>query len=321
MTGLAAPMPVGSDGFGVVASLRELIALRSAPLGAQSQQSGLGVSPGGHVAQRRSRGMEFAEARPYQPGDDVRAVDWRQSARRGRLYTKLFQEEHERPVQLLVDLGPSMRFGTRAAFKSVVAARAAARLAWATVAAGDRVGGIVWDGGMPREIRAQGRHHGALALLRSLADASAAAPAVPPDNLAVPLRALAYRLRSGGTVMLISDFLTLDTESERQIVALAKGAELVLIHVYDVFEAKAPEPGCYRLSDGERTLTLDLHSAAARAAYGTAFAARRTRLEQLARSVAAPLICVATDCDLSAALLPALQRRPGFRAPAFSVAP
>lgn len=182
------------DGLGVVASLNELIALRARGqtglVMARQRPAIAATEPGAHFSQRKSRGMEFADARPYQIGDDARAIDWRQTARRGRPYTKLFQEEHERPVQLLVDLGPSMRFGTRNAFKSVVAARAAALLAWRAVAAGDRVGGLVWNGAELRARRPQGRHHGVLTLLASLATMSAAPPAAQALTLATPLRTL-----------------------------------------------------------------------------------------------------------------------------------
>ena len=90
---------------GVVASLSELIALRSQALvHTPGHLSGRGQAPGQHLSRHKSRGMEFAESRPYQSGDDARTLDWRQTARRGQPYTKLFQPEHERPVQLLVQL-------------------------------------------------------------------------------------------------------------------------------------------------------------------------------------------------------------------------
>lgn len=295
---------------GIAVTLRELVALRRGALaGVWSHRPGSGIRPGSHAGFRRSRGMEFAEVRPYQPGDDVRTVDWRQTARRGRPYTKLFQEEHERPVCLLVDLGPGMRFGTRVAFKSVVAARTAAWLAWTAVASGDRVGGVVWNGGEAREIPPQGRDLGALNLLRRLAEVSAAPPAGTEANLATPLRTLARRLRPGSRVALVSDFAGFDAETECLVLALAKGAELLLVHIYDAFEAEAP-PGCYPITDGCRRRILDLRSDAARAAHSAAFAARRTALETLARRAGASLTALATHAELPAGLSPALAGRP-----------
>jgi uncharacterized protein (DUF58 family) len=281
-------------GSGVVVSLHELLGLRARVQPGLVRRVAAGIaSAGSHAAPRQSRGMEFAEARPYQPGDDVRALDWRQTARRGRPYTKLFQEEHERPVHLLVDLGASMRFGTRCAFKSVIAARAAALLAWSAVAAGDRIGGLVWNGAEFDMIRPQSRHRGVLALLGCLAKTSAA-PAPQARTLAMPLRTLARTLRPGSLVVVISDFATLDAEAERQIVTLAGSAELVLLQTYDIFESETPPPGRYRFTDGQRSLNLDLHSLPIRKAYAAAFAGRRASLEQLARRAGATLLPLAT---------------------------
>ena len=123
-------------------------------------------SGGGYVSPYRGRGMEFEEVRAYQPGDDIRNMDWRVTARTGRPHTKLFREERERPVLFLVDLGPSMAFGTRVAFKSVVAARAAALLAWAARDNGDRIGGIVFAGKRHRELRPAARERGMLPFSR-----------------------------------------------------------------------------------------------------------------------------------------------------------
>lgn len=296
---------------GVVASLSELIAIS-----AQAQCAPLlraprrGSAPGQHRSNQKSRGMEFAESRPYQSGDDARLLDWRQTARRGRPYTKLFQEEHERPVQLLVDLGPSMRFGTRVAFKSVVAARASALLAWRAVVTGERVGGLVCNGDQISAVRPQGRQHGVLALLAALADASAAAPAQHDAGLAEPLERLTRSLLPGSQVTLISDFATLDDRAERLIGALARSADLRLLQVYDIFEQEAPPPGRYHLSDGQRRLDLDLRSEAARVAYGTAFATRQRALEQLAQHCGASWLPLATHQTPASVLAPALLTHP-----------
>ena len=305
---------------GVAASVRELIALR-AHAGRRPSAAGYALAPGTHVSPERSRGMEFAETRPYQSGDDARALDWRQTARRGRPYTKLFQQEHERPLQLLVDLGPSMRFGTRVAFKSVVAARAAALLAWHALSSGDRVGALVWNGGDLQVIGPQSRQHGVLALLGCLAGVSATAPATPASSLVAPLHALARGLRPGSLIIILSDFSTLDAEVERLIMGLARSAELRLLHVYDSFEAEAPPPGRYQVTDGQRSLSLDLRAATARSVYAQAFAAHRLALEGLARRSGATLVPLATHMALDAVLAPTLLRGPSRRVTSLRAAP
>jgi len=101
----------------------------------------------------QGRGVDFSEVRLYQPGDDVRSIDWRVTARTDRPHTKLFQEEKERPVMVLIDQGPSLFFGSKVRFKSVAAARLGVMLAWSALGEGDRVGGIIFNDEGHDEIR------------------------------------------------------------------------------------------------------------------------------------------------------------------------
>src|SRR5699024_3194729 len=117
-----------------------LIALRQRVMHAPPRRPMHAPVPGGpHATARRGRGMDYLESRAYQPGDDVRHLDWRLTARSGRLHTKVFQEEGEQRVMLLLDSRASMRFGTRERFKSVQAARAMALAAWHVAQAGGQV--------------------------------------------------------------------------------------------------------------------------------------------------------------------------------------
>ena len=132
---------------GVGIDLASLIALRQEAGRLQIAPRGkvLATRSGGHLSRFRGRGMEFDESRVYQPGDDPRNMDWRVTAR-STVARQAVSRRAGAPVWLLVDIGPGMRFGTRVAFKSVVAAQAAAALlAWAAVDKGDRVGGVVFD--------------------------------------------------------------------------------------------------------------------------------------------------------------------------------
>ena len=267
-----------------------------------------GRGAGTHLSPQTGRGMEFAEVRPYQPGDDIRSIDWRHTARRGRPYTKLFHEEREQVRLLLVDLGPSMQFGTRVAFKSVIAARAAALLAWATIDAGDRIGGVIWNGETHRDLRPSRHPADALALIQQQADTF-------PDNapqtlgLSRPLRAFARVACPQTWILVISDFHGLDIAVEAELIRLSRHAALSLVHIHDALEADAPPPGHYRVADVQGTVTLDLRSEAARLAYTAAFRERCTTLEKLARRTGATLIALRTDNDPIAAL----QARDGLR--------
>jgi len=118
------------------------------------------------------RGIDFEETRIYQPGDDIRTMDWRVTARTGKPHTKVYREERERPTFFLVDYNPSMFFGSKVAFKSVIAAKTAAILAWAAAREGNRVGGLVFSGNLLRTTPLKASSHGVLPLLKSLANVS-----------------------------------------------------------------------------------------------------------------------------------------------------
>lgn len=280
--------------------LSDLIALRERTANAPHLRL-RGAGAGTHLSPQAGRGMEFAEVRPYQPGDDIRNIDWRHTARRGRPYTKLFHEEREQVRLLLVDLGPNMQFGTRVAFKSVIAARAAALLTWATIDAGDRIGGVIWDGETHHDFRPSRHAAGALPLIRQLAN-TIPTTARPAAGLSLPLRALARVTRPQTRIVVISDFDGLDATAETELVRLSRHAALGLVHVYDPLEATAPPPGQYRVADEHRTVTLDLRSETARLAYTATFRERASALARLAQRVGATLITLRTSDDPIAAL-------------------
>ncbi len=157
---------------GAYTDIRDLIRLRYAVRELDSLTLPKSTNPlaGLLTSKFRGRGTDFAEVRVYQPGDDVRTIDWRVTARTQIPHTKLFQEEKERPVLILVDQSISMFFGSQVAFKSVVAAEAAALIAWTNLDRGDRVGGIVFNENLHREIRPRRSKHSVLRLLHEIND-------------------------------------------------------------------------------------------------------------------------------------------------------
>ncbi|MEL0036505.1 MAG: DUF58 domain-containing protein [Gammaproteobacteria bacterium] len=132
---------------GVRLTVDELLSLRqqASALDLASKYQVSSTLAGGYRSKFRGRGMDFDEARLYQPGDDIRNIDWRVTARTGKAHTKLFKEERERPVFILIDQSARLFFGSKVAFKSVIAARASALLVWACVNAGCRIGGVIFD--------------------------------------------------------------------------------------------------------------------------------------------------------------------------------
>lgn len=241
---------------------------------------------GAYHASMKGRGMEYAESRPYQPGDDVRALDWRLTARSGKPHTKLFREERERPVFLLLDLRQSMAFATRGVFKSVQAARAGALLAWKTVQGGDRVGGILLGDASCDELPPARGSVAALRLLKRIVERTAAAPAATgaPQSFSVATGRLRQLVKPGSLVFVCGDFRDLDADSHAALAQIARHSDMMLVLCYDAFEAALPalrEP--VRLTDRQRSLDVALGDRALADAYAERFAARRAGLTRFCR--------------------------------------
>ena len=133
-----------------------------------------------HHSKLRGRGVDFDQVRVYQPGDDVRTIDWRVTARTQEPHTKLFHEERERPIYLLVEQSRQLFFGSGLMFKSVLAARAAGLIGWAALGHNDRIGGLVFGGQDNHEIKPRRSKQSLLQLLARLARANQALSADTP---------------------------------------------------------------------------------------------------------------------------------------------
>ncbi len=298
-----------SDGTRV--SLNELIALRHESKRLNMSPSGkvLATRSGGHLSRFRGRGMEFDEARVYQAGDDPRNMDWRVTARSGRPHVKLFREERERPVWLLVDRGPSMRFGTRVAFKSVIVARAAALLAWAAADQGDRVGGLVFDETRSYQRQPAVGNRGVLPLLKALSQDPLPGSDAGYRSLSHAARFLLGSVRPGSLVFLLSDFAGLDDVNSTWLTQLTRGNEVVLIHTYDPLEAAPPPPGHYPVTDGVHHALLDATNDPLRSGWSRRFSAHVDTLDALSRRHRCHLINLRIDQPLCDVLCQGLGRR------------
>jgi uncharacterized protein (DUF58 family) len=260
---------------------------------------------GNHPSRFRGRGMDYQESRAYQPGDDIRNMDWRVTARAGRPHTKLFQEERERPVIFLVDLGPSLFFATRGALKSVIAARTAALLAWAAAAQGDRIGALLCNGGH-HELKPRSRHRGVLQLIHAIVEQAdpvqnlAAAPGT--SGLGEALVRLRRIVRPGSLVFFISDFHALDEDSGNDLLRLRQHNDVVAMQITDPIEQAAPPPGRYGVTDGQRSGVLDVGSREGERRYREFFQGRQQGLLQLMAQRDIPLIQLLTTDDVAVAL-------------------
>lgn len=257
---------------GIIASLAELIAIKRLTQRSRHLPDNLQRRTGNHRSALKGRGMDFAEVRNYQAGDEIRHMEWRMTARTGRPHIKIYEEERERPLIILVDFSPSMYFGTQLAFKSCVAARLAATIAWTASAQGDRIGGLLNGATAHHELTPRSREAGVLPLLSALSRYTHPTPwsrtHEAKRSLSDALLRLRHVTKPGSTLVLISDFYTLDETCEQHLSRLKQHNTLLAYHITDALEIAPPAaPNAYALTNGESTLTLDTRKKSSQEAY------------------------------------------------------
>ncbi len=188
-----------------------------------------GQNSGAYASMLKGRGIDFAEVRAYQEGDDIKHMDWRVTARTGKPHTKQFHEERERPVFFLIDLADSMFFGTRVTFKSKRAAQAAMLLAWASVQRGDKIGAIVARNESFTELQPRARSRGGLQLAKTLSLHLQNRPQhfSLPGSSHLPLRHLSTMVKPGSLIVVISDFYSFDASFEQHLGSLARHNDIL----------------------------------------------------------------------------------------------
>lgn len=299
---------VDAGGTGVVAGPGELVRMRHAARGLDLGPAIRVETPlaGPYPSPFRGRGLDFDEVRAYQPGDDVRQIDWRVTARTGRVHSKIFHEEHDRPLWLLLDSGPSMRFGTRQAFKSVAAARAAALLAWSAQMGGDRVGGVVRSAERVAELPPAAGEHSLMELFAVISRATSASDEGQAPSAVDCLGRLRERVRSGSRVFVLSDFYDFDDTWKLPLSDIGRRCDTTCVLVYDALEAVAPPAGRYRVSDGSGVHAISAGGRGWRSAYSEPFENRREALREFCRSHRVQLLSLRTDDDPAVSLGAAL---------------
>lgn len=266
-------------------TLAELVRQRGAvrsvkrPVGRQVRAP----ASGGNQSRALGRGLDFAEVREYNPGDDVRTIDWKVTARSGKPHTKIYNEERERPFLIAVDLRSTMFFATRVAYKSVVAARLSAMIAWAAASNRDRVGGLVFSDNGLKEIKPAAGTKGVTKLLNEIANlhqlsresvSHSHADGVADSRLDDAFQHLRRSAHTGSSVCLLTDFTGFDSTLGGALTQLLKHNHVAACRVYDPLEASLPTPAKYSISDGSRRSTFDTSSEQMRHAYEQAFTDR-----------------------------------------------
>lgn len=254
------PRPVPAQRH--IITLDELISLRHWPPARGKSRERMAIRDGHHLSHIRGRGMEYDDVREYQPGDDIRHMDWRLMARTGEAHTKLYREERERPVFVLTDMRSPMYFATRGHYKSVLACYAAAMTVWTTLANGDRVGGHLIGAGLESIFRPSSNRQQVMGLMSALAQQSEN-PVVNPDksiSLADALAGAERYLASGTLLYIFSDFHDVDDAVQQHLMRLAQRCELKLVLISDPLEQQLPQGKRYRFLGRGREVTVDANS-------------------------------------------------------------
>ena len=280
----------------VTVSLKSLVNLAGVAVRLDLHHSSINASQsGGYLSRFKGRGMEFDETRLYQPGDDIRSIDWRVTARSGKTHTKLYREERERPVFISVDYRTTMQFATRGVYKSVQAAKLAALLAWTAQQHGDRIGGQIFSADGCQELKPQNGKHSVLRFFNALVKQNRS---VQSDlSLQQVIARLTQHARPGSLVYIISDFRGMDHQTENHLAKLARHCDVVLILVYDPLESHLPEKGQYRFTDNQRDIVIDTNDHQRVLNYQQKFHQHRLHLENLAKKLGLKFISCSTTAD------------------------
>lgn len=262
------------------------------------QKKVLNELSGQHSSSLRGRGMDYAEVRQYQAGDDLRAMDWRVTARTDKPHIKLFQQEKERPVLIVCDLRSNMFFGSRRALKSVLATDLSALLAWASIEAGDRVGAVLFNDTQEFNLRPKPGRKAVLHLLNRMCEL-ALDNEFSDHDMQARMQQICRHVRRiatpGSRIYFISDWLGFDEQCQQQLFNISRHSDIAALHLSDPLERELPPPGIYPITDGLQQLQLDSADAHNRSRYQASFDQQLATLQQQLLALRIPLIRLSTD--------------------------
>jgi uncharacterized protein (DUF58 family) len=249
---------------GVYAHLDDLIRLQFKVHGFSflPRQPVQSLLAGRRASRLRGRGLDFEEIRRYIPGDDIRAMDWRVTARTQKPHTRVYTEERDRPVLLVVDQRLSMFFGSQAAMKSVTAAEVTAMGAWRTLSVGDRVGALVFNDREIREITPHRSRQRVMQILETVVEMNHALRVdgdIQPDPAMLNrvLERALHLAKHDYLAGIISDFSGADQETKAAVTRLAAHNDVMALFIYDPLEARLPSFGKAIVSQGDLQLEVD----------------------------------------------------------------
>jgi uncharacterized protein (DUF58 family) len=257
---------------------------------------------GGHSSLFKGRGLDFSEFREYVHGDDIRSIDWRGTARRGRPHTKVFIEERERSVYIIIDINSYMEFGTRQTFKSIQAARAAALIAWNAHSIKDKIGAILF-GRHPEGVKfliARSSRKSIWEMFRLLCSESAPHQEVKVEEA---LERARRRVPTGSSIFIISDFFRISDGFEKSLGILSKKCDITLIKVNDPADKSLPDVDRIKFSSENGLIAeIDTSDPQGEQRYRQLWIQSDTQLKEIASKLRAKLIRITTNGNVTSEL-------------------
>jgi uncharacterized protein (DUF58 family) len=258
-------MPAVSTELGVYVDLERLIALeqRGRKVSLLPRQPVHSLLSGRYASRLRGRGLNFEEIRDYRAGDDIRAIDWKVTARLQKPHVRVYDEERDRRGLVIIDQRLSMFFGSRLAMKSVIAAETAAIVAWRVLSAGDRIGAVVFNDRDVVEVKPQRSRNSVLQVLNDIVVQNQALGVGRgivrvPEILNQALQRAQRLAPHDSTVVIISDFDGADDVSRAAVATLARHNDVIAVLVHDPLQSELPTSGRMTVTDGELQISVDV---------------------------------------------------------------
>ncbi|MFP5497646.1 MAG: DUF58 domain-containing protein [Gammaproteobacteria bacterium] len=310
---------MNADGL-VYVSLGQLMALQFQTRGLNfvARQPQGSILAGNHASRLRGRGLNFDELRRYQPGDDLRHLDWRASLRTGKPVIRTFTEERDRPALIVVDQRMSMFFGSVRSFKSAVAAELGALAAWMVFNAGDRVGGLVFNDEHIDSVAPLRSRKRVEALCSRIVQQNAALSAGNPDHEAdgqldkVLQRCLALAGHDH-LICIVSDFAGAGDRTLQLMRQLSAHNDVIALQVYDPLALNVPDSGHLMVTQGQLQVELAVEKRQVRQPLGDFLGGRLRDVASLLRRSQVPLLMISTALPAVDQLRDELGRRNGAR--------
>ena len=291
---------------GVYVQLDELVRLQHKASGFSflPRQPIHSVLSGRHASKLRGRGLNFEELRNYLPGDDTRNIDWKVTARTRIPHVRVYTEEKDRTVWLVIDQRVSMFFGSQQRMKSVVAAEVAAVSAWRVLSAGDRVGALVFNDTEISVIAPHRSRDRVMQILKCVVEKNHALSTrqdlkPDPGKFNEALKQISSLARHDCLICLITDADGLNAETRKHITRLSEHNDVLAALIYDPLEKNIPAAGRLRFADSEGQLEADTSNRKLRTAFQSEFDEKLERMETASRKFSIPVLALQTCTPVS----------------------